>query len=64
MGTGSVVAGVFLYGGEIGAIPFDLFQYGYLPLYALADPSFGEDERKVGENVAALINDLGYAWKG
>ena len=30
------VAGVFLYGGEIGAIPFDLFQYGYLPLYALA----------------------------
>lgn len=30
------VTGVFLYGGEIGAIPFDLFQYGYLPLYALA----------------------------
>ena len=28
-----------------------------LPLYALADPTFGEDERKVGENVAALIND-------
>lgn len=30
------VTGVFLYGGETGAIPFDLFQYGYLPLYALA----------------------------
>ena len=28
-----------------------------LPLYALADPTFGENERKVGENVAALIND-------
>lgn len=30
------VTGVFLYCGEIGAIPFDLFQYGYLPMYALA----------------------------
>ncbi len=29
------VTGIFLYGGEIGAISFDLFQYGYLPLYAL-----------------------------
>ena len=34
--TAAFVTGVFLYGGEIGAIPFDLFQYGYLPLYALA----------------------------
>ncbi len=34
--TAALVTGVFLYGGEIGAIPFDLFQYGYLPLYALA----------------------------
>ena len=34
--SAAFVTGVFLYGGEIGAIPFDLFQYGYLPLYALA----------------------------
>ena len=34
--TAAFVTGVFLYGGEIGAIPIDLFQYGYLPLYALA----------------------------
>ena len=34
--TAAFVTGVFLYGGEIGAIPFDLFLYGYLPLYALA----------------------------
>lgn len=34
--TAAFVTGVFLYGGEIGAIPFDLFQYGCLPLYALA----------------------------
>ena len=34
--SAAFVTGVFLYGGEVGAIPFDLFQYGYLPLYALA----------------------------
>ena len=31
--TAAFVTGIILYGGEVGAISFDLFQYGYLPLY-------------------------------
>ena len=54
----SVLVGIILYGGEIGVIPFDLFELGYNPLYSLGFVIIG---MLLSDALGAVVFLLAYA---